>query len=63
MISWHWYVPAGVLETIWWGLLIWLSWRFNRDLHRDIFPSNEIPKRQWKFINEVDGKEYTLEEM
>ena len=44
MISWHWYVPAGVLETIWWGLLIWLSWRFNRDLHRDI---HDMDREVW----------------
>ena len=52
-----------VLEIIFWLVSLIVVWRFNRDLHRDIFPSNEIPKRQWKFINEVDGKEYTLEEM
>ena len=47
-----------VMEIIFWLVTILILYRFNRDLHRDIFP-----KRQWKFISEVDGKEYTLEEM
>ena len=37
MIPWHWYVPAGVLESIGWMILIWISWRFNRDLHQNPF--------------------------
>ena len=53
MISWHWYVPAGVLETIWWGLLIWLSWRFNRDLHRDI---HDVKKELWVDSDTIDWK-------
>ena len=47
-----------VLEIIFWSIVTYVVYRFNRDLHKDIFP-----KRQWKFISEVDGKEYTLEEM
>ena len=47
-----------VLEIIFWLVTILNLYRFNRDLHRDIFP-----KRQWKFVNEIDGKEYTIEEM
>ena len=53
MISWHWYVPAGVLETIWWGLLIWLSWRFNRDLHRDI---HDMDREVWVDSDTIDWK-------
>ena len=53
MISWHWYVPAGSLETIWWGLLIWLSWRFNRDLHRDI---HDVKKELWVDSDTIDWK-------
>ena len=53
-----------IVSIIFWLVTILILYRFNRDLHRDIFPSNEIPtKRQWKFVNEIDGKEYTLEEM
>ncbi len=47
-----------VLEIIFWLIVTYVVYRFNRDLHRDIFP-----KREWKFINEIDGKEYTLREM
>ena len=47
-----------IVSIIFWLVTILIVYRFNRDLHRDIFP-----KRQWKFISEVDGKEYTLEEM
>ena len=32
-----WYIPAGSLETIGWALIIWISWRFNHDLHRNPF--------------------------
>ena len=53
MISWHWYVPAGVMETIWWGLLIWISWRFNRDLHRDI---HDVKKELWVDSDTIDWK-------
>tara|TARA_R100001082_G_C4310842_1_gene136666 strand:- start:464 stop:607 length:144 start_codon:yes stop_codon:yes gene_type:complete len=47
-----------MIEIIFWLVTTFIVWRFNRDLHKDIFP-----KRQWKFINEVDGKEYTIEEI
>ena len=47
-----------VMEIIFWLVTLWVVIRFNRDLHRDIFP-----KREWKFISEVDGKEYTIKEM
>ena len=49
-----------VLEIIFWLVSLIVVYRFNRDLHTNIFPST---KRQWKFINEIDGKEYTIEEM
>ena len=52
-----------VMEIVFWLVTLIIVIRFNKDLHRDIFPSNEIPKRQWKFTSEVDGKEYTIEEM
>ena len=47
-----------IVSIVFWLVTLIVVYRFNRDLHRDIFP-----KRQWKFISEVDGKEYTLEEM
>ncbi len=47
-----------IVRIIFWLVTILILYRFNKDLHRDIFP-----KRQWKFVNEIDGKEYTLEEM
>ncbi len=47
-----------VMEIVFWLVTILIVYRFNRDLHTNIFP-----KRQWKFINEIDGKEYTIEEM
>mgnify|MGYP001490557149 CR=1 FL=1 len=52
-----------VLEIIFYIISGYVVYQLNKELHRDIFPSNEVPKRQWKFINEIDGKEYTLEEM
>ena len=47
-----------VMEIIFWLVSLIVVYRFNRDLHTDIFP-----KREWKFINEIDGKEYTIREM
>ena len=47
-----------IVSIIFWLVTLIVVYRFNRDLHKDIFP-----KRQWKFVNEHDGKEYTLEEM
>ncbi len=47
-----------IVSIIFWLVTLLVVIRFNRDLHKDIFP-----KRQWKFINEIDGKEYTIEEM
>ena len=32
----HWYIPAGVIESIYWFVVIWVSHRFSRDLHQDI---------------------------
>ena len=49
-----------IVSIVFWLVTLIIVIRFNKDLHRDIFPSN---KRQWKFINEIDGKEYTIEEM
>ena len=53
MISWHWYVPAGVLETMGWVIMIWISWRFNRDLHRDI---HDVKKELWVDSDTIDWK-------
>ena len=47
-------------EIIFWSLAIWVCVRFNKDLHKDIKTKK---KRQWKFVNEIDGQEYTIEEM
>ena len=49
-----------IVSIVFWLVTLIIVYRFNRDLHRDIFPST---KRQWKFVNEIDGKEYTIEEM
>ena len=56
-------IGETIIDIMFWSIAIWVCVRFNKDLHKDIFPSNEIPKRQWKFTNELDGKEYTIEEL
>ena len=56
-------IGETIIDIIFWIGALWVCVRFNKDLHKDIFPSNEIPKRQWKFTNELDGKEYTIEEL
>ena len=33
-----WYLPAGLLETIYWLVAILVVYRFNRDLHKSINP-------------------------
>jgi len=47
-----------VLEIIFYIISGYVIYQLNKELHRDIFP-----KREWKFINEIDGKEYTIKEM
>ena len=47
-----------VMEIIFYIISGYVCYQLNKELHRDIFP-----KRQWKFVNEIDGKEYTIEEM
>jgi len=47
-----------VLEIIFYIISGYVVYQLNKELHRDIFP-----KREWKFINEIDGKEYTIREM
>lgn len=47
-----------VLEIIFYIISGYVVYQLNKELHRDIFP-----KREWKFINEIDGKEYTIKEM
>ena len=49
-----------VLEIIFYIISGYVVYQLNKELHRDIFAST---KRQWKFINEIDGQEYTIEEM
>ena len=56
-------IGETIIDIMFWSIALWVCVRFNKDLHKDIFPSNEIPKRQWKFTNELDGKEYTIEEL
>ena len=56
-------IGETIINLMFWSIALWVCVRFNKDLHKDIFPSNEIPKRQWKFTNELDGKEYTIEEL
>ena len=33
-----WYIPAGIIETIYWLVAIFVVYRFNRDLHESINP-------------------------
>ena len=47
-----------MIEIIFYTICVWVSYRMNKALHQDIFP-----KRQWTYVSEVDGKEYTIEEM
>ena len=35
-----WYVPAGVLETLGWTILMWISWRFVKDLSSNPFENS-----------------------
>ena len=37
MANLMWYIPAGVLESIYYATVLWICWRFNRDLHRNPF--------------------------
>ena len=37
-ISVWWYLPAGLLETIYWLVAALIAYRFNRDLHKSINP-------------------------
>ena len=52
-----------ISEIVFYTISMYVIYELNKELHKDIFPSNEIPKRQWKFISEVDGQEYTIEEL
>lgn len=45
-------------EIIFWIGATWVCYRFNRDLHKDIFPP-----RRWSYVSEVDGKTYYIEEL
>ena len=47
-----------ISEIIFYTICVYVSYQLNKSLHKDIFP-----KRQWKFISEVDGQEYTIEEL
>lgn len=40
MIPLNWYVPAGVLESIYWVTVLWICWRFNHELHQDPFENS-----------------------
>ena len=33
-----WYIPAGIIETIYWLVAIFVVYRLNRDLHKSINP-------------------------
>ena len=37
MIPLSWYVPAGLFETLYYAVVIWICWRFNHDLHSNPF--------------------------
>ena len=47
MIPLSWYVPAGLFETLYYAVVLWICWRFNHDLHSNPFEkfSKEIIKR------------------
>tara|TARA_B100000475_G_scaffold113605_1_gene82919 strand:+ start:818 stop:964 length:147 start_codon:yes stop_codon:yes gene_type:complete len=47
-----------ISEIIFYTISMYVVYQLNKELHRDVFP-----KRQWKFISEVDGQEYTIEEL
>jgi len=47
-----------ILEIMFYSVCVYVSYQMNKEMHRDIFP-----KRQWRFVSEVDGKEYTIEEL
>ena len=47
-----------ILEMMFYSVCVYVRYQLSKEMHRDIFP-----KRQWKFISEMDGKEYTIEEM
>ena len=49
-----------ILEIMFYSVCVYVVYQLNKELHKDVFPSQ---KRQWTFISEVDGKEYTIEEM
>ena len=51
-------IGETIINLMFWICALWVSYDLNKELHRDIFP-----KRQWKFTNELDGKEYTIEEL
>ena len=50
-----------IISTVGWigfyTICGYVSYQLNKSLHKDIFPP-----REWKFISEVDGKEYTIVE-
>ena len=47
-----------ILEMMFYSVCVWVSYQMNKELHRDVFP-----KREWKFISDVDGEEYTIKEL
>ena len=47
-----------ILEMMFYSVCVYVSYQMNKELHRDIFP-----KREWKFISDVDGEEYTIKEL
>jgi len=49
-----------ILEIMFYSVCVYVVYQLNKELHKDVFPSQ---KRQWTFISEVDGKEYTIEEL
>ena len=44
-----------IFNIIFYSVCVWVSYQLNKSLHKDIFPP-----REWKFISEVDGQEYTI---
>ena len=55
-----WYVPAGILETIGFGILLWLSYRlaksleiYDKDLNRYVYVRSELTEFEgWVRIDE-----------
>ena len=46
-----WYIPAGVIETIYWLVAVVVIYRLNRDLHRNIHEKDTYYYVKSEFVN------------